>query len=188
MRSRDFFFGKEVNHLALNKEQKQERVAETVALLKKSQGVVLAEYGGLAAPGMNALRSKARESRGEVHVVKNTLAARALKEAGLALPGEKLVGSTLIAFGVADIVGIAKAVVDAAKESEFVRIKGGFLGEKPLTAADIKTLATLPPLPAVRARLAGVLKAPGGKIAGVLSAPARNVVGVFKAYSQKTAA
>jgi large subunit ribosomal protein L10 len=89
---------------------------------------------------------------------------------------------------VADIVGIAKAVVDAAKESEFVRIKGGFLGEKPLTAADIKTLATLPPLPAVRARLAGVLKAPGGKIAGVLSAPARNVVGVFKAYSQKTAA
>ena len=51
-----------------------------------------------------------------------------------------------------------------------------------------ETLAALPPLPVIRARLAGVLKAPAGKIAGVLSAPARNVVGVCKAYSQKQAA
>jgi large subunit ribosomal protein L10 len=174
--------------LALTKKQKQERVAEYVELLKKSQGVVLAEYGGLAMPGMNTLRDKIREGQGKVHVVKNTLAARALKEAGLDLPAEQIAGSTLIAFGITDVVGIAKAIVDAAKASEFVRIKGGFLGGKLLTAADVKTLAALPPLPVVRARLAGVLKAPGGKIAGVLSAPARNVVGVCKAYSQKQAA
>ena len=86
------------------------------------------------------------------------------------------------------MVGIAKAVVDAAKASEFVQIKGGFLGAKLLTPEEVKTLAALPPLPVIRARLAGVLKAPAGKIAGVLSAPARNVVGVCKAYSQKQAA
>jgi large subunit ribosomal protein L10 len=174
--------------LALSKDQKKERVAGYVDLLKKSQGVVLAEYGGLAAPGMNALRNKARETQGEVHVVKNTLAARALKEAGLNIPAEQIAGSTLIAFGVTDVVGVAKAVVDAAKESEFVRIKAGFLGGRLLTADEVKTLATLPPLPVIRSRLAGVLKAPGGKIAGVLSAPARNTVGVFRAYSQKAAA
>jgi large subunit ribosomal protein L10 len=174
--------------LALTKEQKKERVAQYVELLKKSQGVVLAEYGGLAMPGMNALRNKAREAQGEVHVVKNTLAAIAVREAGLTLPAETIAGSTLIAFAVTDVVGIAKAVVDAAKASEFVRIKGGFLGGKLLSPADVKMLAALPPLPVIRARLAGVLKAPGGKIAGVLSAPARNVVGVCKAYSQKQAA
>jgi large subunit ribosomal protein L10 len=173
--------------LALTKDQKKERVAEYVALLKKSQGVVLAEYGGLAAPGMNALRGKAREAQGEVHVVKNTLAALALREAGLALPVEKIAGTTLIAFGVTDVVGIAKAVVDAAKESEFVRIKAGFLDGKLLSPEEVKSLASLPPLPQVRARLAGVLKASAGKIAGVLSAPARNVVGVCKAYAQKPA-
>ena len=174
--------------MALTKDQKKERVAEYVELLRKSQGVVLAEYGGLAMPGMNAMRDKIREAQGEVHVVKNTLAAIALREAGLNIPAEQIAGSTLIAFGVSDVVGIAKAVVDSAKGSEFVKIKGGFLGAKLLTPDEVKTLAALPPLPAIRARLAGVLKAPAGKIAGVLSAPARNVVGVCKAYSQKQAA
>ncbi len=174
--------------MALTKDQKKERVAEYVELLKKSQGVVLAEFGGLAMPGMNAMRDKIREAQGEVHVVKNTLAAIALRDAGLNIPAENIAGSTLIAFGVTDMVGIAKAVVDAAKASEFVKIKGGFLGGKLMTAAEVKTLAALPPLPQIRARLAGVIRAPAGKIAGVLSAPARNVVGVCKAYSQKQAA
>jgi large subunit ribosomal protein L10 len=174
--------------LPLTKDQKKVRVAQYVDLFKKSQGIVLAEYGGLAMPGMNTLRDKVREAEGEVHVVKNTLAALALREAGLSIPEEAIAGSTLIAFGVSDVVGIAKAVVDAAKASEFVRIKGGFLSGKMLTDADVKTLAALPPLPQIRAQLAGLLKAPAGKIAGVLSAPARNVVGVCKAYSQKQAA
>ena len=88
----------------------------------------------------------------------------------------------------ADVVGVAKAVVDSAKESEFLKIKGGLLNGKLLSAAEVKALAVLPPLPVIRARLAGVLKAPATKVAGTIAAPARNVVGVFKAYSQKTAA
>jgi large subunit ribosomal protein L10 len=174
--------------LALTKNQKKERVAQYVDLLKKSQGIVLAEYGGLAAPGMNALRGRVREAQGEVHVVKNTLAEIALREAGLPASGEQIAGSTLIAFGIADVVGIAKAVVDTAKESEFVQVRGGFMDGKPLSSADVKTLASLPPLPVIRARLAGIIRAPAGKIAGVVSAPARNVVGVCKAFAQKSAA
>jgi large subunit ribosomal protein L10 len=174
--------------LALTREQKRERVAEYVELLKKSQGVVLAEFGGLAMPGMNTLRDKVREAQGEVHVVKNTLATLALREAGLAAAGDPIAGSTLIAFGVNDIVGVAKAVVDSAKEFESIRIKGGLLGDKKLTAAEIKTLASLPPLPVIRGRLAGVLKAPAGKLVSTISAPARNVAGVLRAYSVKAAA
>jgi large subunit ribosomal protein L10 len=187
-RSKDFFHGKEVVLLALTKEQKQERVAQYVDLFKKSQGIVVAEYGGLAAAGMNTLRDKAREAQGEVHVMKNTLAAIALREAGLTDAVEQVAGSTLIAFGIEDVIGVAKAVVDAAKESEFVRIKGGFMEGRPLSADDVKMLAALPPLPQIRARLAGIIRAPAQKIAGVLTAPARNVVGVCKAYAQKQAA
>ena len=69
--------------MALTPEQKRERVATYVELLKKSQGIVLADFGGLAMPGMNTLRNRVRESQGEVHVVKNTLAAIAMREAGL---------------------------------------------------------------------------------------------------------
>ena len=173
--------------MALTQEQKRERVAGYVALLRKSQGVVLAEFGGLAMPGMNKLRDRIREAKGEVHVVKNALAAIALREAGLPLPSGKMTGSTLIAFGTSDIVAVAKAIADSAKESEFVRIKGGLLGTRLMTPEEVKSLAALPPLPVIRARLAGVLKAPAGKIAGTLVAPARNLVGVFKAYAEKPA-
>jgi large subunit ribosomal protein L10 len=186
--AKTFRYGKEVKLLTLTSEQKRERVAEYAALFKKSQGIILAEYTGLAMPGMNSLRNKVRDSQGEVHVVKNSLAAIAMKEAGLTAAAEKMTGSTLIVFGVADIVGVAKAVVESSKESEFLKIKAGLLGGKLLTAAEVKSLAALPPLPALRARLAGVLKAPAGKVAGTIAAPARNVVGVFKAYSQKAAA
>jgi large subunit ribosomal protein L10 len=186
--AKTFRFGKEVTILTLTSEQKRERVAEYAALFKKSQGIILAEYAGLAMPGMNSLRSKVRDSQGEVHVVKNSLASLAMKEAGLTAAAEKITGSTLIAFGITDIVGVAKAVVESSKESEFLKIKAGLLGGKLLTAAEVKSLAALPPLPVIRARLAGVLKAPAGKVAGTLAAPARNVVGVFKAYSQKAAA
>jgi large subunit ribosomal protein L10 len=174
--------------LALTKEQKHERVADYAGLLNKSQGIILAEFGGLAMTGMNALRARIREARGEVRVVKNTLATIALREAGLPIPGDKMGGSMLIVFGTSDIVSLAKAVMASAKESEFLKVKAGILGGKLLSAAEVKTLAELPPLPAVRARLAGVLKAPAGKIVGTLSAPARNMVGVFKAYSEKPAA
>jgi hypothetical protein len=61
-------------------------------------------------------------------------------------------------------------------------------GGKLLTVAEVKTLAALPPLPVVRSRLVGMLKAPATKVAGTIAAPARNVVGVFKAYAQKAAA
>jgi large subunit ribosomal protein L10 len=186
--AKTFRFQKEVRDLALTKELKKERVAAYVALLKKSQGIVLAEFGGLAMPGMNRLRGRVRDAQGEVHVMKNSLAAIALREAGLSASAEKITGSTLIAFGVTDVVGVAKAIVDSSKESEFLKIKGGMLSGKMLTAAEVKSLAALPPLPVVRARLAGVLKAPATKVAGTLAAPARNVVGVFKAYSQKAAA
>lgn len=174
--------------MALTPEQKKERVAEYVQLLKKSQGIVLADFGGLAMPGMNTLRNRVRESQGEVHVVKNTLAAIAMREAGLSASADKINGSTLMVFGIGDVVGAAKAVVDSAREFEFLKIKGGLLNGKLLSAADVKALAMLPPLPVIRARLAGVLKAPATKVAATIAAPARNVVGVVKAYSQKAAA
>jgi large subunit ribosomal protein L10 len=187
-RSKDFLFWKGGENLSMKPEDKRERVAGYVDLLKKSQGIVLAEYSGLAMPGMNSLRARVREAQGDVRVVKNTLAEIALKQAGLPIPGEHMTGTTIVAFGTTDIVAVAKAIMDSAKESDKVKVKGGLLGSKVLSASEVKTLATLPPLPVVRSQLAGVLKASAGKLVGVITAPARNTVGVLKAYADKSAA
>jgi len=173
--------------LALTPEQKRKRVADYADLMKRSQGMILAEFSGLAMTGMNALRARVREAEGEVRVTKNTLIQIALRDAGLPTPGDHLIGTTLVVFGTRDVVAVAKAVVDTAKEMEALKVKGGLLGSRVLTALEVRTLAQLPPLAVVRARLLGLVQTPASRVVGVLASPARQTLGVLKAYADKQA-
>lgn len=173
--------------MALTAEDKRERVAEYGKLLKGSQGLILADFVGLDSKGINSLRGRVREVAGAVTVAKNSLLEIALREAGLPIPGEHLVGTTLVVFATSDVVALAKAVADTAKEQEALRVKGGLLGHRVMTREEVRALAELPPRPVLQARLLGLLQAPAGKVLGVLQAPARQMVGVLKARSEKLA-
>ena len=48
-------------------------------------------------------------------------------------------------------------------------------------------LASLPPLPVMRAQLLGILQAPAGKLVRTLAEPGRQLAYVVKAFSEKTA-
>jgi large subunit ribosomal protein L10 len=82
----------------------------------------------------------------------------------------------------------AKALNDAMKGNEFVKVKGGFMGGQTLSAAQVKALADMPPLPVVRAQLLGVLQAPAGKLVRTISEPARGLAAVIKAFAEKAPA
>jgi large subunit ribosomal protein L10 len=171
--------------LAISKERKEELIKTYDELIGKSNGMVLISYRGLTMKGMDPLRSKLRDAKGELHVVKNTLAQRALTAAGRPVPPELLTQSTAIGFAFGDVAGVAKALSAYAKESEFVSIKGGLLGDRILTSADVEALAELPPLPIVRAQLLGLLTTPASRLAGVVASGVRQIVNVVKAYSEK---
>jgi large subunit ribosomal protein L10 len=171
--------------LAISKERKEELIKTYDELIGKSTGMILIEYRGLTMKGMDPLRSKLREQSGELHVVKNTLAQRALTAAGRPVPAELLTHSTAIGFAFSDVAGVAKALSTYAKESEFVTIKGGLLGDRILTSADVEALAELPPLPIVRAKLLGLLATPASRLVGVVAGSVRQIVNVVKAYSEK---
>ena len=104
------------------------------------------------------------------------------------LPEEYLVKSTAVSFAFADPAAIAKALTDAMKGNEFVKVKGGFMSGKALNAAQVKSLAETPPLPVVRAQLLGVLQAPASKLVRTIAEPARSLAAVVKAFSEKAAA
>ena len=174
--------------MALTKDRKQELVAEYRELFKKSQALILADYRGLPMSGMATLRGKVREASGEFHITKNTLAELALKEAGLPAPAEFFVGPTAMGFVFEDPAGVAKAIVDFAKDSQFVKVKGGFLGDKVLSAQDVEALASLPPLPILRSQLLGLITTPASRLAGVVAGGVRQVVNVVKAYADKDGA
>ena len=171
--------------MAISKERKEELVQKYAELIKKSEGMILIEYRGLTMKGMDPLRGKVREASGELHVVKNTLAQRALTAAGHPTPPELLTHTTAIGFAFSDVPGVAKALSAYAKDSDFVSIKGGLLGNKVLTAPEVEALAELPPLPIVRAQLLGLLATPASRLVGVVAGGVRQVVNVVKAYADK---
>ena len=173
--------------MAKSKEQKEAMLAEYTDWLAKSQAVVLVEYSGLKMKDLDSIRAKARESGGEFHIVKNTLARLALEKAGYSVPADFAQKSTAIGFAFKDAAGFTKALTEATKGMEAIKLKGGFLDAKALNPAEVKSLASLPPLPVIRAQLLGVLQAPASKLVRTLAEPGRSLAYVVKAYSDKAA-
>ena len=112
---------------------------------------------------------------------------RAFEAAGYPVPEEALVGSTAIAFALDDPPAVAKAIVDFAKVNEAVEVKVGFLGTQMIAPDEVKALASLPPLPVMRAQLLGTIMAPASQLVRLLAEPGRQVAAVVKAYSEKEA-
>ena len=116
--------------MAITKEQKAEILRTYTELIQKSEAVVLIEYKGLSMKGIDPLRRKVREVSGELHIVKNTLARLALEQTGHKVPADFVTNSTAIGFAFTDVPSVAKALTAAAKESEFVKVKGALLGSQ----------------------------------------------------------
>lgn len=173
--------------MAISKERKEEVLAQYNDWVKRSQAVILVEYTGVTMKSLDALRAKIRETGGEFHVVKNTLARRAFADNNMDIPADFLVKSTAISFAFNDPASTAKALTDGTKNSEFVKVKGGFMAGKALSASQVKALSDLPPLPVMRATLLGVLQAPASKLVRTIAEPARGLAAVVKAFAEKDA-
>jgi large subunit ribosomal protein L10 len=171
--------------LAVSKERKTETLATYAEWLKKSQAVILVEYTGAKMKDLDSIRAKVREAGGEFHILKNTLARRAFADNGMSFPEDFLVKSTAVSFAFTDPASTAKALTDATKGKEFVKVKGGFMSGQALNAAQVKSLADMPPLPVMRAQLLGVLQAPAGKLVRTIAEPARGLAAVIKAFADK---
>ena len=171
--------------MAITKERKEEVLSQYADWTKRSQAVILVEYTGVKMKDLDNIRAKVRESGGEFHVVKNTLVRRAFSDLGMQFPSDYLEKSTAVCFAFTDPPSTAKALTDATKGNEFIKPKGGFMSGQTLSAAQVKALADMPPLPVVRAQLLGMLQAPSGKLVRTIAEPARGLAAVLKAFSEK---
>jgi large subunit ribosomal protein L10 len=159
-------------------------VEEVKARLTDSDAAVLTDYRGIDVPGMAALRNALREAGAEYAIYKNRLVKFAVRDLGIEIE-EMLIGPTAIAFvrrdGDGDPVLVAKALRDFARTNPNLELKGGLLGERVLTAADVEQLARIAPRDELLARLAGGLAAPMQTFAGLLAALPRNFAYGLKA-------
>ena len=171
--------------MAKSKAQKESILTRYLDWVGKSQAVVLVEYTGLKMSNLDTIRARVREAGGEFHIVKNTLAKLALEKAGYQVPAGFAEKSTAIGFAFSDPAGFAKALTEATKGLEAVKIKGGFMGGVMLKPAEVKALASLPPLPVVRGQLLGILQAPASKLVRTLAEPGRRVASAVRSFSEK---
>ena len=171
----------------MDRAEKKELVGDLNGIFKKTSVVVVAHYSGLTVAQLQTLRKQMRAAGASVQVAKNRLAKIALEGTDVASIGPLLKGPTLIAYS-DDPVAAPKVAVAFAKDFEKLVILGGAMGPTPLNADGVKSLATLPSLDELRAKLVGLIQAPATKLAQLTTAPAAKLARVFGAYANRDAA
>jgi large subunit ribosomal protein L10 len=167
----------------VKKEDKEQVVKELTERLRTSDTLLVADYRGLTMPQIDALRSRLIESGARFTVVKNTLTRRAAEAAGADALLTLLEGPSAIAFLEADgdMVAAAKALADSARESRVLEIRGGVMQGRAITAEEVQSLASLPPLDVLRGQVLAAIIAPLTAIAGLVNAPLQNLYGLIDA-------
>lgn len=174
--------------MALNLEKKQEIVAEVGAQVARAQAIILAEYRGLGAGDMTALRAKARSAGVYFRVLKNTLARRAVAGTPFAPLAEQMVGPLAFAIS-ADPVAAAKVLNEFAKSNEQLVIKGGAMPNTIMGPKEVASLASLPSREELLAKLMGTMQAPVAQFVRTLNeVPARFVRTLAAVRDSKQAA
>jgi len=168
----------------------KEKKAETIDKLKEAFAscsvAVFTDYRGLSASEATALRNKLRGLGIEYRVVKNTLARFAVERAGRGDLARFFEGPVAVAFGYGEITEPARALseyIDATKAT--LSLKGGFFGDRLLTAEDVEALSKLPSREVLIAKVVGGLQSPIATLINYLTAPIRGVMFGLQARIQQ---
>jgi large subunit ribosomal protein L10 len=162
--------------LSLTRNEKAAVIEGVAAQVARSQTLALAEYRGLTVESLNKLRVDARSKGVYLHVLKNTLARRAVAGTPFEVAQGVMAGPLIYGFS-EDAVAAAKVIADFAKANDKLIVKGGAYAGRALDANGVKALAAIPSREVLIAQVAGLLKSPIQRLAGVLAAVAEKKQG-----------
>ena len=155
--------------MSLNRNEKQTVVTDVAAQAARSQTLALAEYRGLTVEHLNVLRKQARDKGVYLHVLKNTLARRAVAGTPFEVASDAMVGPLIYGFS-EDAVAAAKVISDFAKGNDKLVVKAGAYAGKVLDAQGVSSLASIPSKEVLLSQLLGLMQSPVSRIARVLVA------------------
>ncbi len=171
--------------MAISKERKKELVSDYVDKMKESEGIILTDYRGLTVANITELRRRMREAEGVYQVVKNTLFELALEKVGKSIPSDELEGPVAVGYCLGDTPPVAKVLVDFAKETQVLEIRGALLGTDYLGVDAVQSLADLPSREILLAQLVSAVQGPMSSLVNALNAPMRELAQVLQARSEQ---
>lgn len=173
------------------KKKYKDKGAEVELLRQKianSPAIVVAEYRGLKAGQMVALRSKLREGEVELRVVKNNLLKRAAEGSDLAELITELQGPTAVAFGAGDAVQAAKLLAQGAKENDAFVLTNGIVAQMKVDGSGIEAIGKLPSQEELRAKTVGAIQGPLAGLVFTLRGALTAFAGTIQAKIDKESA
>ena len=158
----------------MNKEQKQNYIKEMTAQFENSEAVLVTHYQGLTVKQLDELRKEMRIHGIQFKITKNRITKLALQKSKCKDLENLFTGPTAVALS-KDAISSAKILTKFSKGNKNLKILGGIMGNDILDVAGVANVATLPTLDEARAKIVGILSAPGQKIASILLAPASKI-------------
>ena len=155
--------------MSLNRNEKATVVTDVAAQVARSQTLTLAEYRGMTVEHLNVLRKTAREKGVYLHVLKNSLARRAVAGTPFEVASASMVGPLIYGFS-QDAVAAAKVMSDFAKTNDKLIVKAGAHAGKVLDAKGVQSLASIPSKEVLLSQLLGLMMSPVSRMARVLAA------------------
>lgn len=152
-------------------ESKKEIVAKIGESLKDSSTLVIVEYRGLTVAQLSELRKSLKAVNASFNVYKNTLVARASKEAGYVDLDQYLSGSNAYVFS-KEVSDGPKVLAKFAKKNEALVIKAGLVQGQVMDANGIKAVAALPNREGLISMFLSCLQAPIRQFAATVKAVA----------------
>src|SRR6266702_2878381 len=168
--------------------EKASIVSDLSEKLKHSPFVLVADYQRMRVGDFGELRTRLAPVGAEVHVVKNNFLKRAMTNSGFPDVGDRLIGQTAIVTGEKDVAPVAKIFKTFATEFKIAALKVGFVNRAVLSAADLDTLAELPPRETLQAQLLGLLLSPATRLVRLLNEPGAALARLLNAKAEKEGA
>jgi large subunit ribosomal protein L10 len=167
---------------------KVKAIEETKEVFSVSQDFIFTDYRGLTVEQISALRKQLRSKDAQYKVVKNNFARIAFEQ--LAAPGEVasyLTGPTAIAIVPRDASEVAKILLDFARETPALEVKGGLVGKDVYNAQQVEAFSKLPSKPELISMLMSVMNGPARNLAAALNDIPARLVRTVKAVADKKA-
>ena len=166
---------------------KVEMVEELHGMFSRAKSAVVANYQGIDAEGITALRVHMRSRSVDFRVVKNTLARRAVKDTSLEVLSEDFKGPISILVGFEDAVAPAKALADFAKSgaAKSPEVICGVVEGKKVSPGEVQALAELPSREELISQMLSVFQGPTTNFSGVFSSLLRKLVGTLDGVREK---
>lgn len=169
----------------MNREKKEEFVAEMKARLERAHATFLVDYQGLNVDAMNSLRQELRKVDAEIQVMKNRLLKLASQDTDTASIQEHFVGPCAVAITYEDAVGPAKVLIEQSKDSKHLKVKAGQIEGKFVDFAGIKRLAELPSREILLAQVLAGMQAVPASFVRVLSGVTLKLLYALKAIENQ---